>query len=51
MENKITFYKLNGEINSEELLNEESLRHTNGMMLKCYMKNDLSFQKTNPAYL
>lgn len=39
MENKITFYKLNGEINSEELLNEESLRHTNGMMLKCYMKN------------
>lgn len=39
MENKIIFYKLNGEINSEELLNEESLRYTNGMMLKCYMKN------------
>ena len=35
MNNKITFYKLNGEINSEELLNEEVLRY----MLKCYMRN------------
>lgn len=41
MENKITFYKLNGEINSEDLLNEESLRQINGMMVKCYMKSGL----------
>ncbi len=39
MDNKIIFYKLNGEINSEELLNEESLSDTNGMMVKCYMKD------------
>lgn len=39
MNNKIIFYELNGKINSEELLNEESLRHINGMMVKCYMKN------------
>ena len=41
MDNKITFYKLNGEISSEELLNENSLEHINGMMVKCYMKNGL----------
>ena len=41
MENKITFYKLNGDIDNEKLLNEESLRNTNGMMLKCYMKNGI----------
>lgn len=41
MEKKITFYKLNGDIDNEKLLNEESLRNTNGMMLKCYMKNGI----------
>lgn len=41
MKNKITIYKLNGEINSEELLTEESLKCTNGMMIKCYLKNGL----------
>lgn len=41
MDNKITFYKLNGEISNEELLNEKSLGHINGMMIKCYMKNGL----------
>lgn len=41
MKNKIIYYKLNGEIDHEELLSEESLGHTNGMMLKCYMKNGI----------
>lgn len=40
MENKIIFYKLNGEISSEEFINEESLKRTNGMMIKCFMKNN-----------
>lgn len=39
MENKIIFYNLVGEIHSEKSLNEEFLRNTNGMMLKCHMKN------------
>jgi len=41
MKNKIIYYKQNGDIDHEELLNEESLAHTNGMMLKCYMKNGI----------
>lgn len=34
---KIIFYKLNGKVKSEELLNKENLEHINGMMTKCTM--------------
>lgn len=37
--NKVKFYKNNGDLDHEELLNEENLAHTNGMLLKCLMKD------------
>ncbi len=36
---KITFYKANGEVKSEEILTKENLMHISGMMTKCYLKN------------
>ena len=36
---KITFYKLNGQVKSEEILTKENLEHINGMMTKCTMAN------------
>ncbi len=36
---KITFYKSNGEINSEEQLTNGNLAHIHGMMTKCYLVN------------
>lgn len=37
--NKIVFYKYNGEIDHEEVLNNKGLIKTNGMMIKCYLKD------------
>lgn len=39
MDNTIVFYELNGKVKNEELLNEENIKHTNGMMIKCHMKD------------
>lgn len=36
---KITFYKLNGQVKSEEIFTKENLEHINGMMTKCTMAN------------
>ncbi len=36
---KIIFYKLNGQVKSEEELTKENLYHINGMMTKCTMSN------------
>lgn len=41
MKNKITFYKNNGELDHEEILNEDNLAHTNGMLLKCYLNDGI----------
>lgn len=52
MKNKIVYYKLNGEISVEEVLNADNLIHTNGMMIKCYLKNgkeETGF--SNPCHL
>lgn len=35
----IIFYKLNGQVKSEEILTKENLEHINGMMTKCTMAN------------
>lgn len=35
----IIFYKLNGQVKSEEVLTKENLEHINGMMTKCTMTN------------
>lgn len=35
----IIFYKLNGQVKSEEILTKENLEHINGMMTKCTMTN------------
>lgn len=35
----IRFYKLNGQVKSEEVLTKENLEHINGMMTKCTMSN------------
>lgn len=37
--NKIKFYKNNGILDHEEVLNENSLANTNGMLIKCYMND------------
>ena len=37
--NKIKFYKNNGILDHEEVLNEKSLANTNGMLIKCYMND------------
>lgn len=37
--NKITFYKLNGEIKSEEKLTRKNLTHIHGMMSKIFLKD------------
>lgn len=39
MENKIIYYKKNGNFDHDELLNIENLAHTNGMMIKCHLKD------------
>ena len=39
MENKIIFYNQGGSINTKEELSEESLKKTNGMMVRCTLKN------------
>ena len=39
MRNKILFYKLNGELDSTEQLNNHNLRHINGMMTRCTLIN------------
>lgn len=39
MNNKILFYKLNGELDRTELLNNHNLRHINGMMTRCTLRN------------
>lgn len=38
---KIIFYKLNGQVKSEEVLTKENLKHINGMMVKCSMLNGI----------
>lgn len=37
--NKIKFYKRNEILDHEEVLDENSLANTNGMLIKCYMNN------------
>ena len=39
MKNKIVYYKKNGELDSEEELNEDNLANTNGLMIKCHLKD------------
>lgn len=39
MNNKIIFYKLNGEISKIEELTNENLCHINGMMARCTLKD------------
>ena len=36
---KIVYYTLSGDFDHDETLNAENLGHTNGMMLKCYLKD------------
>lgn len=50
MEKKIIYYKLNGEIKTEELLNEDTLGNTNGMMIKCYMKTGIEEKGFSDPY-
>ena len=38
---KIVFYKLNGQVKSEEILTKENLEHIHGMMTKCTMVNGI----------
>jgi len=39
MQNKIVFYKNNGEFEKEEELTEDNLAITNGLMIKCHLKD------------
>ena len=39
--NKIKYYNSNGELDHEEQLNEKNLSHTNGMILKCHLDNEI----------
>ena len=50
---KIVFYKLNGQVKSEEELTKENLEHINGMMIKCTMVNgieEVGFADTTGVY-
>lgn len=50
---KIVFYKLNGQVKSEEELTKENLEHINGMMTKCTMVNgieEVGFADTTGVY-
>lgn len=39
MQNKIIYYKNNGDFDREEELNEDNLANTNGMKIKCHLKD------------
>ena len=39
MKNKIIFYKNNGDLEREEELTEDNLANTNGLMIKCHLKD------------
>jgi len=39
MKNKIIFYKYNGDFDREEELNEDNLANTNGLIIKCHLKD------------
>jgi len=39
MNNKIIFYKYNGDFAREEELTEDNLAHTNGLKIKCHLKD------------
>lgn len=50
---KITFYKLDGQVKSEELLTKENLEHISGMMTKCIMRDgteEVGFADPTGAY-
>lgn len=37
---KINYYKYNGNLEKSEELNEDNLKHTNGMLLKCLLNDN-----------
>lgn len=37
---KIIYYKLNGDLEREEKLNEETLKNINGMMTRCHLSDN-----------